>query len=328
MTESSGHEPRRPPEPGVVFPRVISASRVTDIPAFHARWFMERLRAGHCVRVNPRNRAQRQVISFARCEVIVFWSKNPAPLFPWLEEIRERGFEYYVQFTLNDYEKEKLEPGLPPLEARLETFLRLSERIGPERVIWRWDPLLLGGGLEVPELLERAGRLGDVLHGATRKLVFSFVDMYGKTRRALYRHDPGLRAPAEEEMRALAAGLAARNAARNPPLELATCAEAGNFSPRGIIRNACVDPELIRRLRPEPALTGEGRQPTLPGLIAPPRSDLAPDPSRRPLCGCAESRDIGAYDTCLHGCVYCYAHNSEAAVRRRVKACLPDAESL
>ncbi|MCD7984045.1 MAG: DUF1848 domain-containing protein, partial [Desulfovibrio sp.] len=101
-----------------VAPLVVSASRATDIPAFHVRWLLERLRAGYCLWRNPFNAGQEQYVSFARCKCLIFWSKNPLPLLPRLPEIDDLGFKYYFQFTLNNYEPERLEPGLPPLDQR------------------------------------------------------------------------------------------------------------------------------------------------------------------------------------------------------------------
>ena len=111
-------------------PLVISASRATDIPAFHGGWFMARLRAGFCRRRNPFNSRQESVISFARTRVFVFWSKHPAPFLPHLAEIAGTGRQFYFQYTLNAYETEGLEPGLPSLRRRLETFKRLAVRRG------------------------------------------------------------------------------------------------------------------------------------------------------------------------------------------------------
>ena len=162
-------------------PLIISASRTTDIPAFHTAWLMHRLRAGYCAWVNPFNRNQRQYISFEKCKVIVFWSKNPAPLLPELDEITDRGIKFYFQFTVNDHVKEGIEPNVPPLERRIETFLRLSEKIGPEKVIWRYDPIFLTPELAADEILERIARLGNRLAPATQKLVFSFIDIEGYT---------------------------------------------------------------------------------------------------------------------------------------------------
>ena len=123
-------------------PVIISASRSTDIPAFFAKWFINRLEAGYCVWYNPFNQKP-SYISFAQCKVVVFWTKNPKPLIPLLYELDERGIRYYFQFTLNDYEKEGFEPNVPSVAQRIETFKELSKLIGKERVIWRFDPFTL-----------------------------------------------------------------------------------------------------------------------------------------------------------------------------------------
>lgn len=292
-----------------VAPLVVSASRVTDIPAFHARWFMERLRAGYCERAHPRDSSRKTVISFARCRVLVFWTKNPRPLLPYLDEIRERGFRFYFQHTLNNYEREHLEPGVPPLEQRVDCFRELSERIGKERVIWRFDPVLLGGGIDVPEILRRIYDIGQRLQHHTERLVFSFLDMYAVTRRRLPRIVPPFRPPTPTEQRETAAGLAAFN--REWRLELRACAEALDLSEAGIFPGRCIDPELIQRLCPgDPEVTHfcdrarAADQFSLPGI---PGRGAPKDASQRELCGCAPSRDIGAYNTCGHCCAYCYA---------------------
>ena len=148
---------------------------------------MARLRAGFCRRRNPFNSRQESLISFARTRVFVFWSKHPAPFLPHLAEIAATGRQFYFQYTLNAYEAEGLEPGLPSLCRRLETFKRLADTIGPQRVIWRYDPLIVGGRLSTDALLERIDRLGRELSPYTEKLVFSFVDMYRKTAAAEHR---------------------------------------------------------------------------------------------------------------------------------------------
>ena len=234
-----------------VSPLVISASRATDIPAFHAAWFMNRLRAGWCVWQNPFNAAQQQWISFEKCRVFVFWSKHPAPLLPYLPEIAARGHEFYVQYTLNDYEGTGLEPHLPPLAARVETFRRLSGLVGKKRVIWRFDPIILGGGLSVENTLLRLRRLAEALSPFTETLVFSFVDWYRKTARTLGRLNPDFRPPTLAEMQQIARGMAEMNRALARPLTLAACAEPLDMRGLGIARSRCVDPALLHRLWPD-----------------------------------------------------------------------------
>ncbi|NTV67615.1 MAG: DUF1848 domain-containing protein, partial [Chlorobaculum sp.] len=176
-----------------VAPVIVSASRATDIPAFQTEWFIARLRAGYAEWRNPFNPRQTQYVSFRKTRAVIFWSKNPAPLLPCLPEIEAMGLNYYFQFTLNEYEAEGLEPGLPPLAERVETFRRLAERIGPERVIWRFDPLVLTERITADSLLDRISRLAGLLCGCTRKLVISFADIqrYRAVRRRLSRHCAG-----------------------------------------------------------------------------------------------------------------------------------------
>ena len=158
-------------------PVIISASRSTDIPAFYSDWFLERLRAGYCNWVNPYNREVFRV-SFEGTRMIVFWSKNPKPMMERLDELEALGFKnYYFQFTLNDYVREGLESNVPPVEERIETFKALAKRLGKERVIWRYDPLILSDDLTVDALLERIACIGRELRGSTEKLVFSFADI-------------------------------------------------------------------------------------------------------------------------------------------------------
>ena len=157
-------------------PVIISASRSTDIPAFYAKWFFNRLAKGYCVWYNPFNQ-QPMYVSFKKCKVVVFWTKNPAPIIPYLPELDKRGIHYYFQVTLNDYEQEGFEPNVPSVKSRIATFRLLSELIGKERVIWRFDPLIVTPQLTTAMLLERVRGLHHCLNDYTDKLVFSFVDV-------------------------------------------------------------------------------------------------------------------------------------------------------
>ena len=143
-------------------PVIISASRSTDIPAFYAKWLFNRLAKGYCAWYNPFNQ-QKMYISFKSCKVIVFWTKNPKPILPYLNILDEMGIHYYFQVTLNDYEHEGFEPNVPAIEERIETFKHLSQLIGKERVIWRFDPLIITPTIGPRELLKRIWYLGNKL---------------------------------------------------------------------------------------------------------------------------------------------------------------------
>lgn len=315
-------------------PLIISASRATDIPAFHAPWLMERLRAGYCAWVNPYNRAQRQYISFSRAKVIVFWSKNPAPLLPHLREISEMGLQYYFQFTLNDYEKEKLEPHVPPLRERIATFKALSDLVGKERVIWRFDPVAVSSARSVQECIDRIARLGRELCDSTEKFVFSFVDINGYKKVRGRVAASVARELSTDEMHAFCSLLAEANSRWDVPLALATCSEKIDLQAYGILHNKCIDDALISRLcKNDPALLGFlGRgasQAALPGHT--PGRQSRPeikDKGQRLQCCCVPSKDIGAYNTCPHLCLYCYANYSNSSVMAHMRLLRPGGESL
>lgn len=301
-------------------PIIISASRSTDIPAFYAKWFVDRLKASYCIWYNPFNR-QPMYVSFKNCKVVVFWTKNPKPLIPYLNELEERGIHYYFQYTLNDYEKEKFEPNVPALANRIETFKELSSLIGKDRVIWRFDPLILTDELNPRALLTRIRHIGNALKGYTDKLVFSFVDVmaYRKvqnnliketnffTKENLHRAEP-----TRAQINEIVDGLVKMRedwAQSGWNISLATCAEEIDLDKYGIEHNRCIDGAYLNYGElPEKTLFGdESKVPLKPMMLK--------DKGQRKACGCMISKDIGMYNTCPHFCVYCYANTSRKAVR-------------
>ena len=281
-------------------PLILSASRATDIPAFHGRWFLERLSAGFVDWTNPFNRKVHRVY-LDQVRAIVFWTKNPEPMISLLDRLDEFKYYYYFNFTLNDYESEDLETGVPEIAARIDTFIRLSDRLGKERVIWRADPIILGGKLTTDVILQRIGDLGQLLAPYTNKLVFSFVDIqrYRKVSRRMSAN--GLhcfREPNTSEMYAIAAGLANLN--KEWGLELATCSEDIDLSRFGIIHNSCVDGNLLKGLFLDQQDLFDDEQRGMPKRVL-------KDAGQRKACRCILSKDVGEYGTCGYQCRYCYA---------------------
>ncbi len=316
-----------------VAPIIISASRSTDIPAFYAKWFINRLKAGYCVWYNPFNQKP-MYISFAKTKVIVFWTKNPEPLIPYLPELDKRGIHYYFQVTLNDYVSEGFEPNVGPLEHRIEVFKHLSNLIGKEKVIWRFDPLIVTPNLTARQLLTKVYHVGNQLKNYTNKLVFSFIDVktYRKVQNNLIKETPyftretvNYAEPSGNYLDDLVDGLAKLRDHWNSEgwnISLATCGENIDLYKYGIEHNRCIDGELIERLFPDDkelvyyVRTGKFPQPDLFGSILDiplSRKDLK-DKGQRKVCGCMVSKDIGMYNTCRHFCVYCYANTSKAVV--------------
>lgn len=230
-------------------PEIISASRSTDIPAFYADWFFHRLETGYSVWNNPFN-GQKSYVSYRNTRFIVFWSKNPKPLLPYLPVLKERGIGCYIQFTLNDYGEDGLETGVPPLEERIGTFKALSETLGKEAVIWRFDPLVLTDSISIDTLLEKVGRIGTEIHGFTEKLVFSFADI--SSYRKVKANMDGSGIPYREwdrmMMEEFAGKLSQMNHNKGWNLELATCGENLDLGKYRISRNRCIDGDLIARL--------------------------------------------------------------------------------
>lgn len=242
-----------------VTPVIISASRSTDIPAFYAKWFFNRLAKGYCAWYNPFNQ-QKMYISFERCKVVVFWTKNPAPIIPYLPELDKRGIHYYFQVTLNDYEKEGFEPNVPSVDERVETFKKLSSLIGKEKVIWRFDPLIITPTIGPRELLTRIWNVGNKLKGFTDKLVFSFVDVkaYRKVQNNLVKETMLFTKEDVENAEAnfaqrieIVEGLKKIREAWYKDgwnVEMATCAEDIDLETYGIEHNRCIDGELMKRI--------------------------------------------------------------------------------
>lgn len=303
-------------------PIIISASRSTDIPAFYSKWLMDKIEKGYMVWRNPFNNAK-SYISFLNTRVIVFWSKNPKPLIKYLPELDKQNINYYFQFTLNDYEKENFEPKVPPLEKRIETFKTLSEKIGKEKVIWRFDPLIITSGLNENLLIDKIKRVGDKIHKYTKKLVFSFADIniYRKVRNNLNKQNIEYFEFDTETMKSVAKKIEELN--KNWGLELATCCESINLDEYSIKHNKCIDDDLIIKL-----FKHDEKLMEFLGYDGTEQTDLFNENKKRPnlkdkgqrkVCGCIVSKDIGEYDTCEHLCVYCYANTSEKNVKAKRK---------
>ena len=312
-------------------PIIVSASRSTDIPAFYADWFFHRLKIGYSAWTNPFN-GVKSYVSYQDTRFIVFWSKNPRPLLPYLDYLKERNIGCYIQYTLNDYEKEGLERGVPKLSERIDTFKQLFNKLGKGRVIWRFDPLLLTDDISIDALLSKIESIGDYLQGYTEKLVFSYADIlnYRKVKANLEKSHIPYHEWTEPQMLEFAERLAELN--KKWGYTLATCGEKADLQQFGINHNHCVDDSLIIRFAyedkklmdflkvktfpmPVPNLFGESESLPKDAIILPNNTYATHgdnrDKGQRLFCGCIVSKDIGEYNTCPHLCEYCYANTSK-----------------
>ncbi|QOX63716.1 DUF1848 domain-containing protein [Anoxybacterium hadale] len=269
---------------------IISASRRTDIPCCYSQWFVNRLREGYALIPNPRNpgRLGRVALSPEQVDCIVFWTKNPAPMLELLPGVEKLGYSYYFQFTITAYGRD-MERNLPEKTAVIDTFKRLSDRIGPKRVDWRFDPIITNDRFSAEWVAERFGWLCGELREYTERCIISFVDAYSHTKN---KGDVLNRSEMLET-----AGMLS-HIAKELKLPIYACSEEINLKALGVQPASCID---------------KGKIEEIIGC----RIEAKKDIGQRPACGCIESVDIGAYDTCDNGCLYCYATTSEKTVHKR-----------
>lgn len=283
---------------------IISASRRTDLPALYTSWLMNRIRAGYCTVPNPFNRRQITYVSLKPEDVdaLVFWTRNPKPLLPYLPELDQRGYRYYFQYTLMKNPAE-LDPKALPLPSALATFQELAACMTPEKVIWRYDPIVFSPKTDAYFHQDTYQQIAEALQGSTHRSVISIVDIYRKTQKRLGKlAEQGLEILSDDQQTApWFEGLmrAFVSIAHENGMEIVSCAEDRDLRPYGIRPGKCIDDEYIN--------TVFDREVT-----------HKKDTSQRQECGCVVSRDIGMYDTCVYGCQYCYATSSfERAQKNR-----------
>jgi hypothetical protein len=269
---------------------IISCSRRTDIPAFYSDWFFNRIREEYVLVRNPLNPGQVRRVSLAPVDIdcIVFWTKDPAPMMDRLQLLKD--YNFYFQFTLTPYGKD-IESHLPPKAEIMDIFLKLSDKIGKKRIIWRYDPILLSASINIDYHVDRFHKLVKRLSGNTDKCIISFIDMYRHIQSRMV--DRSVRSPDESEMRVLAEKIAQIASAHNIKIE--TCAEQAELADLGVQHCKCIDDCLISEL-------------------AGTKLNIGKDKYQRELCGCVASVDIGEYNTCRHLCCYCYANVSQKKI--------------
>lgn len=282
----------------VTTPRIISVSRRTDIPAYYANWFMQQVERGEVIYPNPMSfKPVRLSLRPEHVLFLVFWTRNPYPLEKYLDRLDQLyGRAYYFHFTINGLPK-TVETNNPPLDFAVATFQRLAARY-PGQIFWRYDPIVLSDQTPVEYHVQKFGELAERLHGATARCYFSFVNWYQKVQRNLARasrqHGISFRDAALQERLDLVRQLVALAAANG--MQLYSCCQDELCEIPQVEKAHCVDVETVRQIAPE-------------------RYRMLKATPTRDDCGCYESRDLGYYDSCPHGCVYCYANLDRAKAR-------------
>ena len=312
-------------------PVIISASRATDIPTFYADWFISRWKAGYLKWINPFN-GKSLYVSFKNTRAVVFWTKNPKPILKHLDFLDKNIPNYYFQFSLNDYDKEKFEAKVPSVNNRIKTFIELSKRLGKKRVVWRYDPLILTDTIGISELLKRVKNIGDQLKNYTEKLVFSFVDIniYRKVENNLKKEGINYIEWTPKLMDEFAQGLYELN--KEWKLHLGTCSEKIDLEKYNIAHNKCIDDDLMIDLfsKDEKLMDFLGVKVEQADLFSDgkvTKTKKLKDKGQREDCGCIMSKDIGQYNTCPHECNYCYANTSKELARKNYSLHIENANS-
>lgn len=272
---------------------ILSASRRTDIPAYYSQWLVNRLQAGFVLARNPMNHAQVSKIMLSPdiVDCIVFWTKDPQNMLDKLDAVDNLGHKYYFQFTVTPYDK-SIEKGLRDKEEIIKTFCSLSQKIGKEKVLWRYDPIILTDKFDIAFHKEQFASLCSKLSNYTSCCTISFVDIYRKLKTSLLRE---INQEETEELCELILTIA-----EDFGITVKACCEKSFLLRYGIGKANCIDPIVIEK-------------------ICGYSLDIKRDKNQRDSCGCYESIDIGVYNTCKNGCIYCYANYNDTSLNNNCK---------
>lgn len=272
---------------------ILSVSRRTDIPAFYSDWLYNRVKEGFVYTRNPMNihRISKILINPDVVDCIVFWTKNPQAMLHRLDEIS--NFNYYFQFTVNPY-SQSIETFVPKKEQIIDTFKRLSDKIGSKRVVWRYDPILVTDEIEIDYHIKYFESIAKRLASYTEQCTISFIDNYKKTERNM--KCTSARNLSISEIMSISKSIS--EISRTYNINIQSCAEEYDLSSVGVKHGRCIDRVLIEDI--------------LGHSIASKK-----DKNQRKECGCIESIDIGEYNTCGHNCLYCYANFDHSEVMKK-----------
>jgi len=273
---------------------ILSVSRRTDIPAFYSDWFFNRLKEGYVLVRNPMNYQQvsKIILTPSLIDCIVFWTKDPTNMLVKLDFLT--NYKYYFQITINAYDK-IIERNVPSIDEVIEAFKGLSLKIGKEKVIWRYDPIIFTNEMDIEYHCKYFDLIASQLEGSTKRCIISFVDLYKKSERNL----KNINTVSFDNKKMLEAAKRLSEIAFKHNIKIETCSELIDLSIVGIEPAKCIDDLLISKI------IGQSLR-------------INKDKNQRDVCGCVKSIDIGAYNTCKHGCLYCYANYSDIAVENNI----------
>lgn len=289
---------------------IISVSRRTDIPAYYADWFRKRLEIGYTNYPNPMNPnsivTQSLLPEDVKC--FVFWTRNPNPLMKHLDYLDETfDKRHYMHFTING-QPESLELRNPKVSYAVDLVKKLYNRYGQDYVQWRYDPIVISDITPESYIIDKFGEIANHLNGLVKRCYFSFVDYYAKTKRNFAKLEKELSINFREIdlERRIELTLELKRIADSYNMTLHSCAEDDLLEPTNVFKAHCVDADLVKLFCREDESSNFSEAPSRIG------------------CGCIDSRDIGYYDSCPHGCIYCYANTDPDAALQNARNYLKD----
>lgn len=272
---------------------ILNTGNRTDIPAYYSEWFYNRINSGYVLTRNPFNpkRVIRYELSPDLIDVICFCTKNPYPMLERLSEISH--FKQFWFVSITPYGKD-IEPNVPNKHKVIESFQQLSEKVGINNVSWRYDPILINDKYTIEYHLRSFEKIAASLENYTNSCVISFIDLYQKTKRNF----PRIEEVSNADQEFLASSIA--KVAEKYNIRIYTCSESEHLKKYGIDVSGCMTKEVLEK--------AVGYNMTVPSLQ-----------QTRPTCNCILGSDIGMYNTCLHGCRYCYANYNNYEVQENAR---------
>ena len=260
---------------------IISASRRTDIPSLHTKWFLNRLKEEYVITQNPisKNNFYKIPLDKNIIDIIVFWSKNPN--IDFLKEVKDLGYKFYLHFTITPYDK-NIEKNIPDKNLLIKKFQTISKLFGKEKIIWRYDPIILNDDFNANYHINNFKNFADSLNGYTDECIFSFVQIYSKIKNNIKNINDNDKIILIKNIKEIS---------EKNNIKLKSCSQDfDNITNIRVEKSACIDKERIQKIL---------------GYSIKEKKDK----SQRKLCNCIESIDIGMYNTCTNGCIYCYANS-------------------
>jgi hypothetical protein len=288
-------------------PYIISASRASDIPAFYLNEFIESVEKGYTFSKNPFNGVVTPVV-FDNCKLVVFWSKYPKPLLKHIHSFKKK-FKILIHYTLNDYDLLNIEKGVPSVMDRITLFQELSDIIGPENIIWRNDPILVSDSISISDVIEKSGSIAESLKKHTERVVFSFIKInrYKRVAKRINRFSKTVRELNNREQETYLIKM--KEITEKNSLEFTSCGTPGIYTNFGVSAPGCISYSYLQNCKIDDIDFQSFYLLSQPTLFQTEIPKSIHAQGQQPHCNCIQSKDIGRYNTCRFGCVYCYANN-------------------